>query len=54
MSDGNCSRLHQGHVTSCVFIPLVNYYVTTSEDASIRVWSQSGALITSFTSHLKV
>lgn len=54
VTNGDCCRLHQGHVTACVFLPTLNYYITSSEDASLKVWSQSGALITSFTSHLKV
>lgn len=46
-------RLHQAHVTCCIFLPLLKYYITASEDASVKVWSECCAPITSFNAHLK-
>ncbi|XP_065884493.1 uncharacterized protein [Dysidea avara] len=46
-------RLHQGFVTGCVFLPSLKYFVTCSDDCTVKVWSESGSMIDCFTSHIK-
>uniref|UniRef100_A0A6P8IQV6 Uncharacterized protein LOC116303278 n=1 Tax=Actinia tenebrosa TaxID=6105 RepID=A0A6P8IQV6_ACTTE len=45
---------HRGPVTGCVYSKSCNLLVTTGNDCDVNVWSRSGGLVHTFSSHTKV